>query len=221
MSYGTRRIEFGEITVSFKGLASRNWPMMVAYAVALGVVDLIAERFLPESVKTLVTGVIGLGTGFAMNVLMMQRERLIDSGIGKPSFWSYFGTALVAGLGIVVGFLFFIVPGFYLLGRWSIASQFVIGKGLTATEALGASRDATLDSVWIIALFYFVALVVGLVGVTAIGGIAAVGAGSVGLIATFAVQVATEGFQVLGFALNISLYGLLVPQSDALKDVFS
>ena len=217
-----RKIRFDEILAEFVGMAQRQWALLAIYVAAVAVIDTVITLTFPASAANFASGLISLGAGFAFDVTVMRREGLVSPDAGPPSFGSYFGASFLAGLGIILGFICLIVPGFFLLARWSVSSQFVIGEGMSASHALEASRDATRASVWTIAGFYFAALVAGLaaiVGAAAVFELLRASTGS--LIAEFGEQLVGAAFQGLGLVVAIALFRLLRGQTGELIDVFA
>ncbi len=222
MNMTGHKISFGDILTEFLALARRQLGSLAAYSLVMATVMSAVVRTLSTSAASLVSGLIGLGAMFAFTVILMQREGLVNPDAGKPSFMSYFGAGILSGLGIGLGTLFFVVPGFYLLARWSVSYQFVIGEGKFPSAALDASRQATQEAVWVIAAFYFVALIVGIGGVVGVGMLVGrASGGALGLMGDFVAELAVDVFQALGVVLAIAIYRLVKPQTGELVDVFA
>jgi hypothetical protein len=80
-------------------------------------------------------------------------------------FGALFGLGIVTGLAVLLGFLFFVVPGIYLLVRWSISVPALFAKPLTIIEAMRESWDLTKGHFWPIflsTLIVFVPFALGL-----------------------------------------------------------
>jgi hypothetical protein len=56
--------------------------------------------------------------------------------------------SFLSGLGVLIGFVFLIVPGLMLLVAWSVAPAVLIMEKCTPTQALGRSRDLCRGYSW-------------------------------------------------------------------------
>jgi uncharacterized membrane protein len=64
-----------------------------------------------------------------------------------------FGVCLLTNIGILLGFVFLIVPGIILLVRWSISVPYVISDDqIGVIEAIQRSWEETGDAFWPILL---------------------------------------------------------------------
>jgi hypothetical protein len=61
-----------------------------------------------------------------------------------PLLW----TAILVGLGVLVGFFAFIIPGFVLLTWWCVAAPVVVCEVRSPTEAIGRSRGLVRGHGW-------------------------------------------------------------------------
>ncbi|HEX6712822.1 MAG TPA: hypothetical protein VF066_05535 [Thermoleophilaceae bacterium] len=66
------------------------------------------------------------------------------SKVLAPLLW----TAILVGLGVFAGFIFFIIPGLLLLTWWAVAAPVVVVEVRSATEALGRSRTLVSGHGW-------------------------------------------------------------------------
>jgi len=85
-----------------------------------------------------------------------------------PVMGSLILVGIVAGLGIVIGFIFLIIPGLILLTIWSVAAPVVVLERPPGLGALSRSRELVKDSGWpvfgvIFVLGVAVSLVAGLI----------------------------------------------------------
>lgn len=96
---------------------------------------------------TLFTGVV---VGLVADV---QAGRPISSP-GKllkgvtPVFWQLIGVAILAGVGVVIGFFLLIVPGLMLLTMWSVVAPVVVLERIGGTQALRRSRELVRGDGW-------------------------------------------------------------------------
>src|SRR3954469_11100867 len=91
--------------------------------------------------------------------LVVQAVRDIQDGVRDLSFAGLFRsvskvlapllwTAILVGLGVFVGFLAFIIPGFVLLTQWAVAAPVVVCEVRTPTQAIGRSRELVRGHAW-------------------------------------------------------------------------
>lgn len=73
--------------------------------------------------------------------------------VSGARFWQMFGVCLLTNIGILLGFVFLIVPGIILLVRWSISVPYVISDDqIGVIEAIQRSWEETGDAFWPILL---------------------------------------------------------------------
>ncbi|VWX52028.1 conserved membrane hypothetical protein [Novosphingobium sp. 9U] len=126
---------------------------MVLGAVGMSALDSAVELLAGEDSISSLTSFVSIGVVYAIFRMLLKKKGFIDR---EGSFRSYFGVGLLSGIAIIVGFLFLVVPGLFLMARWSVASAFVITQGSKSIEALRASWQATRDCAWTIVLILVV-----------------------------------------------------------------
>lgn len=73
------------------------------------------------------------------------------------------GTAIIAGLGILVGLVLLVIPGIFLMVAWSFATIVVITEDLSFTDALKRSWEIVQGNWWrLLALMVLGGLLVGI-----------------------------------------------------------
>jgi hypothetical protein len=123
----------------------------IAFA-ALGVMTLlgIVADLYPDF-----AGPAGLGS-IIVN-LMLQYEissglllhyDLLEDRTGRRRLWALLGLNIVSGLGILLGLILLVVPGAYLLVRWSAAVPALIAEDAGVSESLGRSAEAVEGRFW-------------------------------------------------------------------------
>ncbi|HEX5185216.1 MAG TPA: hypothetical protein VFW19_18930 [Allosphingosinicella sp.] len=70
---------------------------------------------------------------------------------GRRRLWALLGLSLLSGLGILLGFALLILPGLYLLVRWSLAVPILIAEDAGPGEALSGSGDEISGRFWPVA----------------------------------------------------------------------
>ena len=82
------------------------------------------------------------------------RDGRIDTTVGelfekvRPFLGTLVGGSILAALGILGGFILFIVPGLILLTWWCLLVPTIVFEGKGATEALGRSRELVKGHAW-------------------------------------------------------------------------
>jgi hypothetical protein len=72
---------------------------------------------------------------------------------------------ILAGVGIVIGLVLFVVPGLFLMTIWAVAAPVVVLERLGATRALARSRELVRGNGWnVFAVIVVMVLLVGVVG---------------------------------------------------------
>jgi hypothetical protein len=66
----------------------------------------------------------------------------------QPRLWSIAGAGILAGLGIVLGLILFVVPGLILLTWWSLIVPAIVLEGKPAMESFGRSRELVRGNGW-------------------------------------------------------------------------
>lgn len=155
------------------------------------------------------------GTYLLVTRLLAARGRM---GVGGTRFWHYLGMSILSFIAVILGMLLLIVPGIFLLVRWSAASGFVVGARDGVTDALSASWDATKGHGWAIflsaiILFFGIAIFHGVA--TAIFGLAGLEAGNV---AAALVEAAAGGVFA---ALGIAIYCRVRDDAGEISEVFA
>ncbi len=153
----------------------------------------------------LVSAVVSIfGTYLLLTRFLAARGRLRTSG-GR--FWSYLGMSILSVIAVVLGLILLIVPGIFLLVRWSAASGFVIGAGEGVTGSMSASWAATQGHGW--AIFFSAVIVLG--GTSVCSGVAAaifaLAGPTAGQVLSALIEAATGGlFAALGIAIYVSVH---------------
>lgn len=178
-------------------------------------------------------GISSLVVGILVQFLVVERllgDRL-PAGKARRRYGAMFVSAILGGLGIIVGFLFLIVPGVLLAAGWSASTPFIVVEEKGGVEALGASWEATEGSRLALALVVFVggaALLIAFVLVMALstflsaGGLDAwIASDQLGLVEIILSNIFASGFSVAGWLLGAAVYRLVRPMGGELQDVFA
>ena len=202
----------------------RDHPLPIAlYVFTVAAIGVVNDRFLPQGL-TLLDSLVGFFAGYLLYRRILRDEELMAPGRTGYSFGSYFGVSFLAGLGIVLGLLLFIVPGLILAARWAIASPLVVARGMTASEAMRESWELTRISQWRIALLYLLygfCLVALMVAVAVPAGLFTGEMAEENLGITVALNLLTQCFAVGGVALGVAIMRALGADSSRLETIFA
>ena len=138
-----------------------------------------------------------------------------------PRFLAFFGLGVVTTVGIVVGFMFLIVPGIVLLVRWSIAIPILLDSDEGVFAALGRSWRETEPHFWPILLAYLPIYAPTIL--IAISGVWLEIEVSGDLIGTLVLNLALNGAAIAGWYAAVAIYAAIyagVGDAAALTDVF-
>lgn len=119
------------------------------------------------AVLGLATAVIGATwlQGAFVHAVQDARDGTFDLSLSQifsrvaPSILPLLGAGLLAGLGIALGFVLLIVPGFFLLTIWSVIAPVVVVERRPVFEAFGRSRELVRGHGWTV---FFIVIITGL-----------------------------------------------------------
>lgn len=179
---GERRIRVGDVLGEAVEPYRRFFLRLVATAAAVFVVvdllgalalhaGLASERtWLDAPLWSLVSLLVTVvGTFWLAGALVLAVDDLRDDRAdtpiaelyerARPQLPALISAGLLAGLGILVGFVLLVVPGLYLLVRWSLLAPVIVLERRQARDAFGRSADLVRGHGW---RMLWVVLVVGL-----------------------------------------------------------
>lgn len=200
---------------------------LLAGAIGMAALDSVLDIVAPDSGATFISNIASIAVIYVIFRALLRDEDMIEH---EGSFGSYFGVSMLTGLGMIVGLLLLVVPGLYLMGRWSLASAMVIAKGMKTTEAMRASWEASEHCVWkLVAVYtlwfgvFFAAVLVlgagaGFAAVTAGGDADVVDSSPVFIIA---LNLAVNLGVVASAYLNVAVFQQVVGGDKAFREVFA
>ncbi len=212
-----RRI--GIITDASVNLMRAAWWAVAAYMGGLTVVGVVVDQSDDLGGSDIAFAVASLALGYFLTVQLL-RSLAPGDGPLKGGFGSYFGLALLSGLGIIFGLVLLIIPGLVLFVRWAPAYGIALDEGRGVTESMSAAWERTRPHFWPIALALLVpvALNIG-------GGVLLVLAmndqGTVSLpLSLLSNAIVTAGGASIT-AVGIAVHALLRDQHDAIAEIFA
>lgn len=155
-------------TKAHSGLLFQAMLTLFALQVASSIVTRVLEHTFMGIAASIVLGVVSLfvGVGFTIITLKLAKgESASYADIMPPVklVWHYFVANILSGLFIVIGFILLIVPGIYLMLRYSMV-RFAIIDGVGITDSLRRSASLTRGIKWNLLLFFIVIIMLNIVG---------------------------------------------------------
>lgn len=171
MKTSADRLEIGTtIKQSLELIRGRPIPLAVG-ALLLTALDIFIELVkVQEYAASTLPTIVSIAVLYLVLRQLLRAEGLV---VREGSFASYFGASLITTIIGVTGLVFLIVPGLYLMTRWSFAQPIILAEGDRAIEGMRRSWAATKPIAWKLVgfwLIYYLAFLLPL-------GLATVGAG--------------------------------------------
>jgi hypothetical protein len=257
LSIGEARFDFGHVVGQTFGLIGRNFIAFVLlalifvgaprFAIMYFQSSLLSERPDLAGWAPLVGGLVSLVTTYILQGALTRAsvDDLSKKGVslgaalgdGLRYFFPLFIVALLVGLGTLIGLIFLVIPGLFLMVRWAVAAPAALIEREGPTHSIGRSAELTEGHRWAVfglGLLYLVfayAIGIGLTFVlAAMGGLGSTGngvmtkdvsgyiyAGAMAGVETLTSLVATVGMASLYFELRRVKDGVGV---DELAKVF-
>lgn len=156
---------------------------------ALGAVSTIIEGATGEegsllaSLLSLAVQIIGYFwiQGVLVVLTADVRDGVADHSFGelfarvRPKLGALILAGILAAIGIVIGFILVVIPGLYLLTRWSMIAPAIVIEDLSAGESFSRSHQLVRGRAWavfgLLVLLFVINVIVGGVIVAIAGGI--------------------------------------------------
>lgn len=133
-------------------------PIALVIFLILALVSLLLAVIL-GAVGAVIGGLLGIVGVFWLQGALTEavvdvRDGRADLSIGEtfrrvqPRLPAIIVAGLLAGLGIIVGLLLFVVPGLFLLTIWSLIIPAIVIEGKSAGDAFGRSRELVRGNGW-------------------------------------------------------------------------
>lgn len=208
-----RSITVGDIFAETTRLFSENAGLTLGSIAGLTILNVLLDQ-MPGTGASL-GGIVSIGVQYWLIRQALERRDRLD---GRAGFGSLFGLNLLSGLAIIVGFLLLIVPGIYLMARWSAADAALLSEGEGVSAALGESWEMTASHIWpiigaLLVVYVPVFLISFGLGFTMGDTIPLVISGITNLLIFTGVTFA--------WLMGVAIYALLQPKTDALAEVFA
>ena len=210
-----RNITVGDIFAETSRLFSENAGLVLGSIAGLTVINVLIDQARPGSGAAALNGFVSLGLQYWLIRQTLERRDILDGGAG---FGSFFGVNFLSGLAILLGLVLLIVPGVYLMARWSAADAALLAEGEGVTAALGKSWEMTAPHLWPI----IGALLVVYLPAFGLGVGLGIAMGTTMPIVTSAVtNILIFTGSVVAWLVGVAIYTLLRPTTDTLAEVFA
>jgi hypothetical protein len=215
----TRDLKIGVIIDKTLGVLERTAVPALIYFAALTLVNGAITYFTGAMIAPLqvlaiqlLKMVVGIVAGYLLLDVMVRKTGLL-SRKGDDAFMTFFGLSLLSGLAVFVGFILLVIPGLFLIARWSIAQPLVVARGDGVRQALGESWERTRGNEFQI-LIAMLALLVLFIAVVIAGTALFEKTDLIGIVVT---QAGSSAISAVSLAMGVALYGLIVgaPQGVA------
>jgi hypothetical protein len=186
--------------------ASVLLPAAAAVFVVVGVVSALLVVAAPVlAILAFVVILVGttLYTGMVVELVADVQDGKRDATVGqlinaaKPVIGQLILVGIVAGIGILIGFVLIIIPGLILITIWSVFAPVIVLERPGGLKALGRSRELVQGNGWRV----FGVIVVLVVGVAIVSGIIEAigdsGGTAVGVVVRVIVQIFTAPISAL------------------------
>lgn len=122
---------------------------LALFAVAvLAAIDVLGDR-LPgfDRIVGLPRLIASLALQYGVTFKLLEREGLADRG-PRARIWALLGVSILSGVGILLGLALLVLPGLYLLVRWTVAVPVLIAERSGVLEALTRSGEEIEGRFW-------------------------------------------------------------------------
>jgi hypothetical protein len=181
-----QRISPGQVVARIVRLYGDQFGVLIGTALVIFALQFVVDVLLPRSASWAITILFWalsiLYQGMVVELVQDVQDGRRDHSVGElirsvePVFWPLVAVSILAGLGIAIGFVLFIVPGLILMVIWSVVAPVIVLERPPVFAAFGRSRELVRGNGWNV----FGVIVVVFLGVAAIGIAAGLLAGSLG-----------------------------------------
>ena len=105
--------------------------------------------------------------GYVGSMIRLAKGEKIEIGdfvrIGLNSFGSLLGAKIIYQVGVFIGCCFFILPGIYLMLKWSFVNHIIINENKLVSDAFADSSKMTSGILWDIFAIWILNAVISLI----------------------------------------------------------
>ena len=139
----------------------------IVVCIANTVILIISTLFLAITVIG-VLAIPAVWGGYTESIIRMSLGRKVEIGDFFRVGFNHFGALLVASifyfLGIIIGLLFFIIPGLYLMIRWFFVLQIIVYEKIGTLQAFKKSKEMTSGIFWNVFTVFILNVVISTIG---------------------------------------------------------
>jgi hypothetical protein len=214
-----RELKIGTIIDETLGVLERcRWQALVFLAVltlingAATYFGLDYTSFSHELAKGIFNLTVGIVGAYVLFEAMLRETGFLPRGT-EDSFLPYVGLSILYTLAVGLGLILIVLPGLFLMARWIVASPLLITRGGGVMAAMRDSWERTRGNEFPI-LVAVIVLFGLLIGVSIFAGLSFEEDDPVGIVVS---QLASSATSLIGIAMGVALYGLIVAGSSATK----
>jgi hypothetical protein len=207
-----RDLKVGKIIDKTLAVIERNALPALIYVVLLTALSVPVTYFAVGSMDPmqllggeLLKAAIGIACAFFLLLVALRRTGL-SSQMSGDAFFPYIGLAILYTLGVLAGTIAFILPGLFVMARWSIAQPMVVARGGGVMASLGESWERTKGNEFQIIVASLALILLPIVVLIAAGVFFEDG-DLVGMVVS---QLASSAISVILLGMGVALYGLIV-----------
>ena len=205
-------VGFGAIWQETGAVSERHGSLLIGAMTTLVAIELVTNFVLGHWANT-ASNMIDVVALIVVTVAILRAEGLVERE-GNAS--AYALIALLAGGGVLLGLLALVVPGLYLLARWSLAQPLAIARNRGAIEAMRASWHLTRADAWTLVGVFVVFGLAAAIVLLVIGFVAAKLFGSTTALAAVGLLSITNNLILVSAAcLGVAIYRLLTGTQTA------
>jgi hypothetical protein len=148
----------GEAWEMYKRHFQHFVPLAAVYFILLSLITLALALLLGwlGAVASAVVSIIGIFwlQGALVEAIADERDGRADLTIAETfakarrHVWGLLGAGVLAAIGILIGFLLLIVPGFILLTWWSLIVPVIVLEGVAVMDSFSRSRSLVRGNAW-------------------------------------------------------------------------
>lgn len=211
-----RELKIGMIVEGTLGVLERCMVPALIFVVVVGLINAAATYYglayttmTQQLAKGLFSMTISIVASYALLHTMLRKLGFLPQGT-EDAFLPYIGLSVLYTLGVGLGFILIILPGLFLMARWSVASPLLLVRGKGVIKAMKDSWEQTKGNEFPI-IIAVVLLMILFVGISFGAGIVFGPEDPVGLVIG---QIASAIGSAIGIALGVALYRLIVIGRD-------
>lgn len=179
--------------------------VLTAASLPITYVSVASKAPLTAAGGQLLQSVVGIVCSYFLLLVMMRRTGL-RSGTGEDAFLPYLGMSILSALAVMLGMIALVLPGVFLMVRWSIAQPVIVTRGGGVMASLAESWERTKGNEFPIFVAALAALVPMIAVIVAVSVLFEEG----NLVGMAVSQVASSAITAVFLAMGVALYGLIV-----------